>query len=180
MKKDLNREIEFPEGVSATLSKGNLTIKGPKGEVSRDFFNPRLSMVLTGNKITMGSLKATKREQKIFNSFTAHIKNMLKGVQEPFTYTLKICSGHFPMNVSLSGEEFVVKNLFGESVPRKVKLSPGTNVKIQGTEVTIQSPDKELAGQNATKIEQLCRITGRDRRIFQDGIYLTHKAGKEI
>ena len=53
-------------------------------------------------------------------------------------------------------------------------------MKVDGDLVTVQSTSKELAGQTAADIEQLCRVTGRDRRIFQDGIWIIEKDGKPI
>jgi len=80
--------------------------------------------------------------------------------------------------VSVSGNNFVVKNFLGEKHPRIVGIDSSTKVKITGTEVSIISPSRELAGMMAGRIEQLCRITNRDRRIFQDGIYIVKKPSR--
>ena len=180
MKTDLRETIELPQGVSASFQGNLLHIKCLKGEVQRQFFYPRITIVVEQGKIVLSSLRATKREKTILGSFTAHIKNMVHGVQDPFVYKLKICSGHFPMSVSVSGKEFVIKNFLGESVPRKVLIIPSVDVKVNGNDVTVSCSDKELAGRMASLIENLCRITNRDRRIFQDGCYMTEKAGKTI
>jgi len=180
MKETLIKEIELNEGVSAHLDDGMLTVKGPKGEVKRVFVHPRVRIVVSGNKISLTSEKATKNEKKILSSFAAHIRNSVKGVKEPHVYKLKICSGHFPMSVAVSGNEIVIKNFLGETVPRKAKLPVGASVKINGTEIEVISADKEAAGKAAAVIESLCRITNRDIRIFQDGVYIIHKAGKDI
>ena len=110
----------------------------------------------------------------------AHIKNMIKGVSEGFVYTLKICSSHFPMSVSVSGNKLEVKNYLGEKVPRVLNLVENVKVTINGEEVVVESSDKELAGQTAANIELLTRRSGFDRRVFQDGIYITEKAGKIV
>ena len=135
---------------------------------------------IEGNKIIFNVVKATKREKTLLGSFESHTKNMVQGVQEPFVYKLKICSGHFPMSVNVSGKEFVIKNFLGESVPRKLTLNEEAQVKVDGTEIIVTSTNKEIAGQTAASIETLCRITDRDRRIFQDGCYMIEKAGKAI
>ncbi len=180
MKEAITREIVLGDGVSASVQDGVLTVKGPKGEVAKPFVHPKVELRVEEVKIVLHVDKGTKREKTIIGSFASHITNMVQGVQEPFEYKVKICSGHFPMNVSLSGQELTIKNFLGESVPRKVTLPQGADVKIDGTDITITSPSKEIAGLTAAKIESLCRITDRDRRIFQDGCYITHKAGKEV
>ncbi len=180
MKADLHLEIELVGGVTASQDGFLLVIKGQKSETKREFTHPRISVAVKGNKIVLDAEKATKREKKIMNSFEAHIKNMIQGVQEPHLYKLKICSGHFPMNVSVSGQELIIKNFLGESVPRKVMILPGADVKVNGVDIIVSSPDKEIAGQTAARIENLCRITNRDRRIFQDGCYIVQKAGKSV
>lgn len=180
MKADIVREIVLASGVSAKLVGSVLTIKGPKGEVSREFRSPSITLTVAGDKVTLQVIKGTKREKTMIGTFESHITNMVEGVQEPHVYTLKICSGHFPMNVAIAGKEFVVKNFLGEAVPRKAEIITGVDVKIAGNDITVSSPDKELAGMMASRIENLCRITNRDRRIFQDGCYITQKAGKAI
>tara|TARA_Y100000310_G_C20681443_1_gene816181 strand:- start:1280 stop:1855 length:576 start_codon:yes stop_codon:yes gene_type:complete len=180
MKEDIRKEIVPEEGVQIELSESVLKVKGPKSEVERKFVHPKIKLTIEGGKVVLLALKATKREKTIIGSFEAHIKNMVKGVIEPHIYKLKICSGHFPMNVSVSGQDLIIKNFLGESVPRKITFKEGVSVKVNGTEIDVISADKELAGQTAAKIETLCRITNRDRRIFQDGCYITLKAGKEI
>ena len=105
---------------------------------------------------------------------------MIKGVQQPYTYRLKICSGHFPMNVSISGDQFIVKNFLGEKSPRTLKLKKGATVKVEGDQILVESCSKELAGQQASDIELLTAKRNRDLRVFQDGIYMIEKAGEKV
>lgn len=178
MKDDLRREIELKGGVTAQLVGSLLKVKGPKGEVSRAFVHPKVNISIEGNKVVLFIAKGTKREKTIIGSFESHIDNMVKGVQEPYVYKLKICSGHFPMSVTVAGQELIIKNFLGEAVPRKVELMKGAEVKVVGEEIVVTSADIELAGQTAAKIETACKVTNRDRRIFQDGCYIFQKADK--
>lgn len=179
MREDLRKEIELPENIRFRTNQ-TIKITGPQGEVGKKLVYPKIKIFQEGDKIILESKKASKREKKILNSFYAHLENMLKGVTEKHTYKLKICSGHFPMNVSVSNNQVLIKNFLGESVPRKLTIKPKAEVKIQGNEIIVTSTSKQVAGQVAADIEQLTKIKGRDLRIFQDGCWITYKNGKEL
>ena len=181
MKDLIKQEIEIPEGIEVKVDNNIITIKGSKGEISRNLVSRKVNLSIEEKKIIVSTKnKATKREKAVVGTFTAHIKNMIKGANEGHTYKLKICSGHFPMNVSISGEEFIVKNFLGESIPRKLKINKEVSVKIEDKDVVVESINKELAGQTASSIEELTKRKGFDTRIFQDGIYIYFKDGKVI
>jgi large subunit ribosomal protein L6 len=178
-REELIKEIALPEGVTATYTGRVFTATGPKGEVSKNLFAPAISIEI-GTGIKVSATNVGKKEKMKLGTFAAHIANVVKGAADGFEYKLKICAGHFPMNVSMKGNKFEVKNYIGEKVPRKLTLKEGAVVKIDGEIITVTAADKELAGQVAADIEQLTRLTNKDRRIFQDGIYITEKAGKVL
>lgn len=180
MKIIIHEIINLPAGITATVQEGNVIIKGPKGEVSKKLGDPTVTVKTEKNIINIDCLKATRREKAKAYSIVAHLNNMIKGSQEPYKYKLKICSGHFPMNCTITNNQVVIKNFLGEKVPRIVKFKKGVTVKIDGVHILIESPDKELAGQTSADIEQATRISGRDLRVFQDGIYLIEKASQPI
>ncbi len=180
MKLDMNDTVELPSGVTASAINFIITVKGPKGEVKRKLTAPSIKVKVEGSMLALSAKKGTKREKTAINTLVAHVRNMVKGVQQPWVYKLKVCSSHFPMNVTLQGKDFTIKNLFGEKVPRTIKIRDGVTVKITGQDITVESPDLELAGNTASDIEQLSRITHVDRRVFQDGIHMTEKCGVKV
>lgn len=171
--------VDLPAGVSADITKDGFTIKGKNGQVTRAVHTPQLQIVYEGQKLVFAA-KGSKREKKILMSLAAHARNMAKGVVAGHLYKLKICSGHFPMNVVVSGTTLSIKNFLGEKFPRTLTLRNGVKVEVKGQEIVVTSHDLELAGQTAADIEKLTKITRRDRRIFQDGIFITMKDGEEL
>jgi large subunit ribosomal protein L6 len=179
-KEKLIREVEMPKGVTASISGKTITVKGPNGEVKREMKFHHVLMKHEGSKLIFEAAKTTKRSKKIVGALVAHVRNMVRGSQESHKYVLKICSGHFPMNITITGNKFVVKNFLGEKVPRTITLKAGADVKIEGDHINVTSANKETAGQVSADIEQLTRRPGFDSRVFQDGIYLINKDGEEL
>jgi len=180
MKLPMDETVAMPSGVTASYANGLLSIKGPKGEVVRKMVDPELKISVERNKFRISREMASRRHKRVINTFIAHVNNMIAGVQQPYQYRLKVCSGHFPMNVSVSGEQFIIKNFLGEKSPRTMKLKKGATVKIEGDVILVESPDKEIAGQVASDIELLTSKSNRDLRVFQDGIYMIEKAGEKV
>ncbi|MFH1585749.1 MAG: 50S ribosomal protein L6 [archaeon] len=180
MKKHLTQTIEIPEGVEATLEEELFTVKGPEGENKRKFNFENLDVKKNGSKIIIENKKANKRDKRMMNTIAARMRNMIKGVQEKWEYKLKVCSSHFPISIKQEGRRIEVKNFLGEKIPRNLEIPEGVDVRIDRDIITLTSIDKELTGQAAANFEAATKIRGRDKRVFQDGIWITHKAGREM
>jgi large subunit ribosomal protein L6 len=178
--KGFEEKFAFPKGVNASVLNGIVTLKGPKGETSKSFLHPKVDVKVENNEITFSTEKDKQVEKKLIQTYKAHIKNLSKGVVEGHIYKLKICSGHFPMNVSIKNNIIEIKNFIGEAVPRTLELTQGVDVKLEGDKITVTGVNKEKTSQMAASIEKLTRRNGFDRRVFQDGIYITEKDGKKL
>ena len=172
----IEHAIDLPEGVSAAIADGVLTVKGPKGEVSRAFQSSRLQLLQDGAGLLVRIDLARRKEKALAGTWNAHIKNMVKGVTDGFSYTLRCFYSHFPMTMKVEGSEFVVNNSFGGRGPRRADILSGVDVRVENkTDVIVSGIDKEAVGQTAANIERCTTVKNRDRRVFQDGIYRVAK-----
>jgi len=176
----VREEVEIPEGVTVEINGSLVKVKGPKGEVERELSYPGVKIFTEDGKVVVYKDFPRRKDIAIARTFKAHIANMIKGVMEGFTYKLKVVYSHFPITVKVQGDKVYIENFLGEKAPRVAEILPGVTVKVMGGEIIVEGIDKEKVGQTAANIEQATRITGRDRRVFQDGIYIVEKAGKPI
>ena len=180
MKREIFQKIEIPDGIDVKIDGNCVEIKSGGKETKKMFNTNKISLKKEGGEIVVGSGKASKNEKKMINTIAAHLRNMIKGFKGEFEYKLKVCSSHFPISTELKGNEVLINNFLGEKVPRKARILEGVNVRIDKDVITISSSNKESAGQTASNLEKATWIRLRDRRIFQDGIFITSKAGKSI
>ncbi len=180
MKKKIIESLEIPEGITCEVSSG--VIKCTKGsvELSRDIHLSGVLISIKGNTITFTCERGNKTDFKRMKSNIVHLKNIFKGLNEGYTYKLEACNVHFPMTLKIQGDKFLISNFLGEKNPRSAFIIPGAKVEIKGMQIIVSSHSKESAGQTAANIEKATKIRNRDRRVFQDGIYITEKAGREI
>lgn len=182
MKVNYDNSLEIPLGIEVHVGGNIVRAKGPKGEIERNFANPRIAVTKENNNILIkckGS-KPSQVDKTMINTFSSHISNILKGVNDGYIAKLKICSGHFPMQVKVEGMVLQIKNFLGEKIPREADIIEGVKVEVKGDIIEVRGVDKEKVGQTTARIEQATRITNRDRRIFQDGCYIITKAGEEV
>jgi len=171
-KRSITKTLVVPTEISVELIGNVLKVKGPKGEIENRFSYPNIKISLAENKITIKPKANTRKFKRIVNTFASHIKNMLQGVESPYIYKLKVCSGHFPMKVTHDKDKIIISNFLGEKIPREALILPNVTVKIDADVITLTSSNKEYVGQSAANIETATKITKRDRRIFQDGCFL--------
>lgn len=176
-RRDLREEIIIPEGITANIEDNIIIMKKENNENIKKL-NAKIDIQIKENKIILESIKSTKREKKIFGTLKAHINNMIKGLTEKFKYKLEISNVHFPMSVKIdeSKNELTINNFLGEKKDRVIKLIPEVSVKLVGKEyIEVEHWDIEKAGQCAANIEKGAKPKNKDRRIFQDGIYIIEK-----
>jgi len=172
--------VVIPSGVIVSVDGNLVKVKGAKGEISRKFVLHDLILEKKDDKIVVISPSTRKADKAKAGSIHAHIKNMVESTTNGVLYKMKIVYSHFPMNVKIQGDKFVIDNFLGEKYPRKAKILKNVTVEVKGQDVTLKGIDKELVSQTAANIEQITKITKRDLRVFQDGIYITEKDGKPI
>jgi len=180
MKKAFSQDIIVPEGVIIRKEGKTVFVKGNQGEISKEFNFGKLKFEKKDEKIILSHPASTRKEKRMINTITAHLKNMILGVQNKFEYKLKICSSHFPINVEVKGNNVLIKNFLGEKTPRKCEMPKGAEIEVNKDIITVRSSNKEIAGQTAANFEAVTKVRNRDRRVFQDGIFITNKIGKEM
>ncbi|MFB6252455.1 MAG: 50S ribosomal protein L6 [Halobellus sp.] len=172
----MNRvEIEIPDEVSAEVSNLDLTVEGPNGSVTRTLWYPSVSVSVEGDTVVVESEESDAKTNATVGTFESHVSNMIHGVTEGWTYEMEVYYAHFPMQVNVDGDEVVIENFLGEKSSRRTPIRGDTDVQVDGEVVTLTGPSKEDVGQTAADIEQLTRVTDKDTRVFQDGVYITQK-----
>ncbi|NMA10390.1 MAG: 50S ribosomal protein L6 [Methanomicrobiales archaeon] len=172
----ITRQVEIPPGVDVTLDGGVLTVSGPKGTLVRDMRFPQIEIAVEGDKVVVSTASDKKRILAMTGTLEAHAKNMIRGVVDGYEYRMKGVYSHFPIQLKQQGNRLEINNFLGEKQPRIAKIIEGVTVKLGNDEVTLTGIDKEKVGNTAANIEHATRITKRDPRVFQDGIYITERA----
>jgi large subunit ribosomal protein L6 len=169
---EVSRIIQIPEDVEVTLEGRRVTVKGPKGTLSRDFHHASVSIEVDGKTMRIWAEWPRKKEASLVGTIHSHIQNMIKGVTKGFTYKLKIVFSHFPISAKVKEKTVLIENFTGERNPRKAKVAGNARVKIQSEDIVVQDLDLESVSQTAANIEQVTKVKRKDPRIFLDGIYV--------
>ena len=175
----ISHSIALPEGASASIAGDVITVSKDGQSLSREFRHHKVEVRAVNGDLEVFVNLPRRSDKALAGTWAAHLRNMVLGIDEGFEYRLKAVFSHFPMSLKVDGKQMIINNLFGEKVPRVAKLpwSPD-EVKVEvkkKTDVVVSGANREKVGQTAANIERACRIKKRDRRVFQDGIYIVSK-----
>ncbi|MCI4366041.1 MAG: 50S ribosomal protein L6 [Thermoplasmata archaeon] len=170
--------VELPAGVTVVVDGRFLKVKGPLGSAQRPFPADVLGVAVKDGQVTLTLLLAPGRRasQALLGTWAAHTRNLIAGLTRGVEARLKVVAAHFPMKVSVRGDELVIENFLGEKFPRSAHLVPGTVAQVDGEFVILSGTDIEQVGQSGANIERATHIRDYDPRVFQDGIYLTERS----
>lgn len=171
-----SKEINVLKDVTLSMSGNEVTARGSQGEVKKTLDIPKnVKVEIVENKVKVSSDSERRSTKAIVGAISAHIKNVMEGATKGYTYRLRVIYSHFPVTVKSENDKILVNNFLGERVPRVAKILGGAKVKIDQQDITVTGASLDDVSQTAANIEQTCRIVGFDKKVFQDGIYITSK-----
>ncbi|MGB9740360.1 MAG: 50S ribosomal protein L6 [Candidatus Bathyarchaeia archaeon] len=169
---EVSKTIRVPEEVEIKMEGKRITVKGPKGTLTRDFSYVPISMEVKDKEIYIWARWPSKKETALVGTIYSHIQNMITGVRKGFTYKLKIVFSHFPISVKVKDNYVLIENFTGERNPRRAKIIGNPKIKILSEDIIVQGINLEEVSQTAANIEQATKVKKKDPRVFLDGIYV--------
>ncbi|MDD3406761.1 MAG: 50S ribosomal protein L6 [Methanomicrobium sp.] len=170
------RKVAVPKGVTAEINGTTLVVSGPKGKLERKMRYPGVSIKVENNAFIAETESERKKVIAMLGTYVSHADNMFRGVMEEYVYTMKVVYSHFPIQLKANKNMLEIANFLGEKQTRYAEIPEGVKMKLANDEVILSGIDKELVGMTSGRIEKATKVRGRDSRVFQDGIYIVHKA----
>tara|TARA_B100000900_G_scaffold180677_1_gene153224 strand:- start:1087 stop:1641 length:555 start_codon:yes stop_codon:yes gene_type:complete len=174
-----NAPVTIPEGVEISQANGIVTVKGKKGELSQEF-DEAISMKIEDNIVTFSRNSNAPEFRSKHGLYRALMSNMITGVSEGFKKELQVIGVGYRavakgqlLELALGYSHAVVLE-----IPAEIKVSAQTE-KGKAPIVTLESHDKQLLGQVASKIRSLRKPEPyKGKGIRYMGEEVRRKAGK--
>ena len=171
--------ISIPEGVSITVDKSTVNVKGPKGELSQQI-DPDLTCKVEDGALTVERPTEQKRHKALHGLYRSLVNNMVEGVSNGFKKEMELVGVGYKAAVQNNVLELNLgySHSIYFAVPEEIKVSAET-VKGQNPKVTVEGIDKQLVGQISAKIKALRKVEPyKGKGIRFVGEQIRRKAGK--
>ena len=167
--------IIIPENVNVNIQGNSITVKGPKGELSR-ICNHQMELVLEKTQLAINKKSNTKKANQLHGLTRSLVYNMIHGVSEGFQKELEIKGVGY--RSQMDGNNLILN--VGYSHPVKIEPPNGIEIKVQNnTEITVKGIDKEIVGQTASKIRSIRQPEPyKGKGIRYKNEYVIRKVGK--
>jgi len=167
--------IIIPTGTTVNFDNGILTVKGPKGELTKKFL-PSIEIHINGNEITFTPKQNDAFGRSLWGTYASHTKNMIQGVNTPYVKKLILEGVGYKGDVQGN----TLNLALGFSHPVKVEIPKEVSVVSEKGTFTFTSIDKELVGSFAAKIRSLKKPEPYKGKGFRyDDEIIKRKQGKK-
>ncbi len=171
--------ITIPQGVTVTVNKSTVTVKGKIGELTQTI-DPDITVKVQDNNIILERPTDQKRHKAMHGMYRSLIANMVKGTNEGYTITQEVVG----VGYKASHKGQVLDLVVGYShhvifeLPKEIKLETETK-KGSNPSIKLVCADKQLVGQVAAKIRSVrAPEPYKGKGIKFAGEQLRRKAGK--
>ena len=174
-----NAPITIPEGVEITQSENTVTVKGKKGELTQ-VMDTCVEMKVKDNTITFNRVSNAPDHRSKHGLYRSLVNNMIVGVNEGFKKEMEVIGVGY--RAVAKGQLLEMALGFSHAIileiPSEIKVSAVTE-KGKAPIVTLESHDKQLLGQVASKIRSLRKPEPyKGKGIRYVGENIRRKAGK--
>ena len=146
-----NKVIVLPAGVEIINNDNVVTVKGPKGELTREF-SKDIEIRVEGTEVTLHRPNDSKEMKTIHGTTRALLNNMVVGVSEGFKKQLEMRGVGY--RAQLQGNKLVLA--VGKSHPDEVEAPAGITFELPNpTTIVISGISKEVVGQTAAYVRSL-------------------------
>src|SRR5574342_1383104 len=169
------KPIELPAGVTLTIDNSTVTVKGPKGELTRTF-NPEIEIKIEENVITISRPSDAKEHRALHGTTRAVIANMVEGVSKGFERGLELIGVGY--RAQKQGNKLVLN--VGYSHPVEIEPEQGLEIDVPAnTKITVRGTDKERVGALAANIRDVRPPEPyKGKGIRYEGEFVRRKEGK--
>lgn len=145
------KPIDIPSGVTVDLKGHTMTVKGPKGELSREL-SPVITIDIQDNVIELSRPNDQKVNREMHGTTRSLVANMIEGVTEGFKKELQLVGVGY--RAQKQGNKLVLN--VGLSHPVEFEAGEGVDFEVpSNTQIIVQGYDKEKVGQLAANIRQV-------------------------
>ncbi len=167
--------ITIPAGVEITAEGGVITVKGPKGELTKAYRDDVIITVADG-EVTTAPANDSKEAKALWGTYAAHLNNMVAGVTEGFEKILEIEGVGY--RAEMKGNTLVIN--VGFSHPVEIEVPEGLTTTVEKEVITITGSDKEAVGQFAANVRKVKKPEPyKGKGIRYRGEYIIRKQGKK-
>ena len=143
--------IGVPQGVSVIIDDSDVTVKGPNGELRRQF-NPDMQIALGDNTLTVSRPSDDRVHRSLHGLTRSLLANMVEGVTSGFVRTLEIVGIGY--RARMEGDNLVINIGFSHTV--EVAPLPGITLSVEGNNrMKVSGIDKEVVGEMAARIRRI-------------------------
>ena len=143
-----NKVVVLPAGVEIKQDGNNITVKGPKGELTREFSSD-IKMNIEGNEVTFTRPNDSKEMKTIHGTTRANFNNMVVGVSEGFQKALELIGVGYRAQVQ--GNKLTLN--VGYSHPVEMTAPEGVTFEVPAnTQGIVKGINKEVVGELAANI----------------------------
>ncbi|KGX89344.1 50S ribosomal protein L6 [Pontibacillus marinus] len=167
--------LEIPEGVEINIDGETVTVKGPKGELTRNI-HPDMTVKIEDNVLTVERPSDKKAHRELHGTTRSLIGNMVEGVSKGFEKSLEIQGVGY--RAQKQGDKVIVNA--GYSHPVEVEKREGIDIEVPSqAKITVKGIDKELVGAVAANIRAIRPPEPyKGKGIRYEGEHVRRKEGK--